>query len=76
MTDLTTLSVKELVRYHNAIAGVKAINIWKESKAKLLERTMHDDGVQARIDELDRVEQVVPSARDPQPSAAIPELLR
>ena len=38
MTDLNTLSVKELVRYHNAIAGVKAINIWKESKAKLLER--------------------------------------
>ena len=38
MTDLSILSVKELVRYHNAIVGVKPINIWKESKTKLLER--------------------------------------
>ena len=38
MTDLNTLSVKELVRHHHTIVGVKPINVWKESKAKLLER--------------------------------------
>ena len=40
MTDLNNLSVKELVRYHNQHPRVKAINVWKESKAKLLERVI------------------------------------
>ena len=39
MTDLNTLSAKELVRHHNAIPGCTTIpGLWKASKASLLER--------------------------------------